>query len=182
MRLNDDPLRAGTSIWTRAVPVLALALALSTAPCRAAAVTAPARAVVVTAGQFINSSDLRFGGIVPGTTQGNVILNPTTNLRTFTGGVQALGGVAGAADFSALSNPGQFTSLSINLPNQIFLARAGGGAPTMRVNAFTLFGNGLLAFGTSGMYTFRVGGTLRVGANQPVGNYSATFTVTANFN
>ncbi len=182
MRSIDVAPCARSGFWkTTALAVVALAAFVSV-PAQSAAVTAPTTAVIVTSGQLINSTDLRFGGIVPGTTQGNVVLNPTTNLRTFTGGVQALGGSAGAADFSALSSPGQFTSVNINLPNQIFLARFGGGAPTMRVNAFTLFGNGVLAFGTSGLYTFRVGGTLRVGASQPVGFYTGTFNVTANFN
>jgi Mat/Ecp fimbriae major subunit len=179
MLLKRTALRHQRRIWRQVVFWTALSSACPTA--YAASVTATSTATILTSGSLVNRTDLRFGKIVAGATSGTVTIVSATNTRTTTGGVQAAGGAIGAADFSALSSPGQFTSVQITLPPSINLVRTTAGAPNMLVNNFNGSGSGSLVLNAQGFYDFRIGATLNVAANQPIGIYTGTFTVIGTF-
>jgi hypothetical protein len=179
MLIERTALRHQTRIWRQVALVVAMSSVCPSA--LATTVTATSTATILTSGSLVNRTDLRFGKIVAGATLGTVTIVSTTNTRTTTGGVQAAGGTIGAADFSALSNPGEFTSVQITLPTSINLVRTTTGAPNMLVNNFNASGSGALVLNAQGFYDFRIGATLRVAANQPLGIYTGTFTVTATF-
>lgn len=178
--------------------VLALAmLGASPACAETAVITGSAEAVVVAPLSLAANKALNFGRIAPGAAAGTVVLNPDS----------AACAVAGPIARTGLCQPAEFTgmgtrrmSLRIQIPASITLTRVGGGA-TMAVTALTLdttpdlqvlTGNGngggngggnprYEIIPTSGIYTFRVGGTLTVGANQPGGIYNGSFVVSVQY-
>ena len=171
---------------------LALACAmLATSPVRAQAATATgtAEAIVVAPLSLIANRALNFGLIAPTPAGGTVVLNPDTNACTTTGTIGR----------SGICQPAEFTGMGvrkmrvrITIPTAITLTRAGGGA-TMVVNNLALdptpdlvpIGNGNSRRWEiqpdNGVFDFRVGGTLNVGANQPGGVYNGTFAVTVQY-
>jgi spore coat protein U-like protein len=135
---------------------------------------------------FIQVENLDFGSIISGTTAGTVTLSPT-NVRTATGGVVLKGTGFQTARFAGMGVVTQRVRIRIT-PNTITLTGPG---PSMTVDSFTIGpGTTLLQTGNSpnyrilalnGIFTFTVGGRLNVGANQPPGSYSGTFTATLDY-
>jgi Mat/Ecp fimbriae major subunit len=146
----------------------------------AATVPGQGRATIVTAGQLVKSDDLRFGLIIPTPTAGSVTIVPATGARTKLGTLTLAGTAFGPAKFTALGNPNQNTSLQLTLPANMTITRVGGGG-SMTVNNWTFSGSGVSVLNAQGFYLFNLGARLNVGANQPVGNYTGTFTMTVNF-
>jgi len=153
--------------------VLAGGIAL---PGQAQAAASPATATAVTLRplSIVKIGDLEFGRIIPGTTAGTVIIDPTTDGRTTTGGTVAAGGLVEAAQFFTYGGPLQ--SVQVNRGTLPTLNRSGGGA-TMAVTQLTLNGPTLRFLTAAGLLDLRVGGTLAVGANQQAGDYSGTFEI-----
>ena len=146
--------------------------------------------------QLIKIEDLEFGRILPSPTAGTVVVNPTTNSCTKTGGVLLFGGCkpalfggmaarnstvrVRAPSIVNLTGPGAPMNLSnITWHFQPDLTRVGGGN-----------GNGVgHAYGNqryrivspTGLFTFRVGGTLGVNANQAPGTYVGSVTIELDF-
>lgn len=172
--------------------VLAFTLAtLSANPAKAQAVaaTGTGTATVVSPLSLVANQAMNFGRIAPAPTAGTVLLNPDTLACTVTGAIARVG-TCQPAEFSGMGVRRML--VRITLPTSITLTRVGGGA-TMAVNAITLdptpdlvqVGNGnnrrWEIQPNDGIFDFRVGGTLNVGANQLGGVYTGTFVVTVQY-
>ena len=141
-----------------------------------------ARAAIVTAGSLVMAQTLDFGDIIPGQSAGTVRVR-IDGTRTATGPVILVGGRHHPAVFAGRGRRNQQIELSIGTPT---IQITGPGAPM----TVTLFEIGDLVGGLrgnrpgrfrittrDGMFTFPVGATLSVGANQQAGVYTGSFTV-----
>jgi hypothetical protein len=145
---------------------------------QAATQTATAKAITLKPLSIVKLRDLEFGTLMPSTTAGTVIVDPTTDLRTTTGGVTAAGGSPQAAQFYTYGTGNLILQVTRGpLP---VLNRAGGGA-TMNVTLLTLNGPTLRVLNAAGLIDLRVGGTLAVSANQLDGSYAGSFDITVTY-
>jgi Domain of unknown function (DUF4402) len=158
-----------------AIVVLAM---LAGTPAFAATANSNAKAITLRPLSIINLSDLDFATNISGTTAGTVVIDPTTDARSVTGGVVAAGGTPQAAQFYTYGGPLQ--TLQVFRGPLPILNRAGGGA-TMNVTGLTLNGPTTRFLNAAGLLDLRVGGTLAVGANQMSGSYSGTFQIIVNY-
>lgn len=164
---------------------------LGCAPAQAQQVTAngAANAVIVAPLSLASNQSMNFGRIAAGNGAGTVLLNPDTLVCTSTGPIIRTG-VCQPAEFGGMGTRRML--VRITLPNSVALNRVGGGA-AMTINAITLdatpdlvrFGNGNNArweiLPNNGVFDFRVGGRLNVGANQLGGVYNGSFVVTVQY-
>ncbi len=152
------------------------ALLLAVAPGVALAATSPsgAKAITLRPLSLLKLRDLDFATNISGTTGGTVIIDPTNDTRTTTGGVTAAGGLPQAAQFYTYGGPLQ--NVQVNRGPLPVLNRFGGGA-TMNVTQLTLNGPVLRFLNAAGLLDLRVGGTLDVTANKLAGAYSGTFDI-----
>jgi hypothetical protein len=136
---------------------------------------------------FVIDDNLDFGTIVRGTTAGTVTITPT-GTRTQTGGVTLInGGGHKAASFAGQGTFLQRVEISLGA-NSISLN--GPGAP-MRVRDFVIGSTPTavltstpLSFriaGLNGVFSFPIGATLDVAANQAPGVYSGNWSITLNY-
>ncbi len=104
-----------------------------------------------------------------------------TNVRTSAGGALPIGPGFQAARFAGRGSQNQIVIVRIQQTTINII----GPGPAMRVRDFTIGPEGSLApiiaplyriLTPSGIFWFNVGATLEVGANQPSGSYSGTFT------
>ena len=178
--------------------LLSLALAGLAAPAALArnpvTATANSQAVIVAALSLIKIKDLNFGRIVARPTAGTVTVNANTGVCTVTGTILETGGCH-YAEFA-----GQGTrrmTVRFQIPATVTLTGPAGA--TMLVDTITLgstpdlsylggngngLGNGNRRYqisSNSGIFTFRIGGRLNVGANQRAGTYTGTFNVTVQY-
>lgn len=138
-----------------------------------------ADATVIAPLLLTETTAMDFGTLAGGTTAGTVVMD-VANARTTTGGATALasaGGTAGA--FTIQGAAAQAYTLTISGTATL----DDGTGNTMTADTFTHNAGAL----TGGVDAFSVGGTLNVGASQPLGVYSTTtggttFTLTANYN
>ena len=177
-RVLSAPL-AVACLWPVATPAQA----------QAVSATANSQAVVVASLSLVSNQTMNFGRIAPSAAGGTVALNPDTNVCTVTGTIVRVGACQ-PAEFSGMGV--RRMRVRITLPTTITLTRAGGGA-TMLVNNIVLdptpdlvpIGNGNSRRWeiqpNNGIFDFRVGGTLNVGANQLGGTYNGTFVVTVQY-
>lgn len=170
---------SGGLFWRRAVAACAVAAAaFAGSGAQAATQAGTAKTIALRPLSIVKLRDLEFGRLISGTTAGTVVINPTTDARTTTGGVTAAGGAPQAAQF--------YTYGTANLTLQVtrgplpVLARAGGGA-TMNVTQLTLNGPTTRFLTAAGLLDLRVGGTLAVAANQLDGTYSGNFNITVTY-
>jgi len=124
-----------------------------------------------------NVQDLDFGQLIPGTTAGTIVINPTSGARTATGGTILAGGTTSTAIFIGVARPNRMVHL--NMPNGTITLTNGTGG-TMTVGNFTTDGNVNRRTDSNGIISFRVAATLNVAANQADGAYTGTFNVTLN--
>lgn len=106
---------------------------------------------------------------------GTAVINPDTDTMTTTGGVAMLGGLAYAAQFEGVS-PAKGVVI-IRIPNKPIAVTRIDGTETMTVDSWTLSGNSRRTVASQEPFAFKVGATLRVGANQAEGLYVGTFDV-----
>ena len=118
--------------------------------------------------------DLDFG-LVTVTTAGTAVLNPNTDAVTTTGGVLFAGGFPHSAVFDGISPIGNI--VIIRLPRNPATVTRVGGTETMTVDNWTLDGSSRRTVPSRTAFTFKVGATLYVGANQVEGTYTGTFDV-----
>lgn len=118
--------------------------------------------------------DLNFASLGV-TTAGTAIVDPNSDTMTTTGGVTHLAGVPYAALFEAVS-PVRAVII-IRIPRDPILVTRVGGTETMIVSDWTLSGNNRRTLVAQEAFSFKVGGTLYVNANQVEGLYLGTFTV-----
>ena len=161
----------------------ALPLALASAQGLAAPVGANPQPTAVLSISYPASlsklNDMDFANFMV-TTAGTAILDSSTDAVTTTGGVVRAGGIPHAARFAAVSPSKNIVKIS--LPKQPVVLTRVGGTETMTVDTWTINGaltRNVVAHET---FTFQVGGTLHVNANQMDGTYVGTFDVTLNYN
>lgn len=152
----------------------------------AAGLAAPIAPAVPPAGQaellksltLTKLADMDFGDLaVAGA--GTAIINPVTDTMTTSGGVLPLRGTPHAAQFRGVASGNSV--VIIRIPNGgINLTRVGG-SETILLNAFTLDGQSKRAMAQAGVFTFKVGATLRPAAGQADGLYTGTFDVTIQY-
>ena len=160
------------------------ALAVLMAP--AAAHAAPASpdtnasgTVTITAPASVRKLDDLYFAYLTVTTAGTAVINPNTDTMTTTGGVIHVGDIPYAALFEAVS-PVKNVVL-IRIPKTASILTRVGGTETMRVDNWTLAGSANRNVVAREPFSFQVGGTLHVNANQVEGTYVGTFTVDVQF-
>lgn len=164
---------------TLCLAALAATATGSPAFAQSATATAEARGTILQSLTLVRQSDLDFGTVAPdATTAGTVSVDASTGARSTTGGVVALPGAFGRAQFDGSGTAGNLVELVLTQP-------AGG----VIVNGANTVGAllGLDSGGTSrtiplgGVFSVYVGGDFSIAANQPSGLYSAQFDLTANY-
>ena len=122
--------------------------------------------------------DMDFGDVTV-TAAGTAVLEPNADAFSTTGGVTKVGGTPHSAEFAGSATTSSI--VNIKIPNQPITLTRVGGAQTMTVSNFTLQGLNKRVIAAQNSFTFRVGGTLNVAANQVEGVYVGTFTVTVQY-
>lgn len=121
--------------------------------------------------------DLKFGTVVSSSASGSVSVSADGSGRTVTGGVTPVASDPGArAMFAGAGSMGEQVSLFLAPPAS--LKDGFGNAMPVAMNLET---TSVLIDSTRAFFV-GVGGTVTVGANQPDGIYSGTFTVLAQYN
>ena len=152
----------------------ALAHAAPVSPARQARGT-----VVLTQAAAVRKlEDLNFGTLAVWSA-GTAIINPNTDTMTTTGGVVYSTGLAYSAMFEAVSPVKNVVHIRIPR-NPITITRVGG-TETMTVGNWTLSGSANRNVVVREPFSFKVGGTLTVNANQAEGLYVGTFDVEVQF-
>ena len=165
----------------RSVSVLALAVAAPQVWAQySTSAEVNASATVVRTLAVTSTSELSFGTFAAGNAPGTLTMTATGN-RSATGGVTMVATNLGSnATVNLAGTPG--TSFSVSLPTTVSLSAATGSA-TMSLGSFSTTLTGSQgSLNTSGTTSFGIGGTLSVNANQAIGTYSGSFTVTLNYN
>lgn len=163
-----------------------LGFGFTTAPASAAPRQADVQVAVVTPLSFVNYENLDFGKIIPANVAGTVTIS-TDNIRSATNGIVLVGTDFQVARFAGMGAQGRRVRIRVT-PATLTLAGPG---PAMTVSNFAIgFDSTLQQVGGSpnyriqaanGVFIFTVGGRLNVGANQPPGTYSGTFTATLDY-
>ncbi|MFP5328835.1 MAG: DUF4402 domain-containing protein [Alphaproteobacteria bacterium] len=157
------------------------AVALAPVPAAAAPVQAltdaDGRALVLIPLTLTKIEDLDFGGVIPSASAGTVTVNAATGARTFSGGATGVPGDAGnRAYFGGAGSPNQQVLVSLSPPTELTSAAG----DTITVLGLTLDGPPMRSIDPVARTFFvGVGGTLQIAADQPAGDYSADFWVTA---
>lgn len=122
-------------------------------------------------------ADLDFGTIIASSTSGTVSIAADGSGQSITGGVTPLASAPGSpAQFAGAGTPNEQVSLFLAPPATIKDV-AGDSMPiSMNLEATSVTIDSTRAFFVG------VGGTVNVGANQPDGVYTGTFTVLAQYN
>jgi hypothetical protein len=191
---SPDCGNAPRNAWRAIFALLACALVLlNPALARAESVTrvGTVEAVIVERSSLIKVDDMNFAKVGSRTTAGAVVLSPATGLCTTPNAV-VMSGTCQPAQFAGMGR--RFFFIRIQYPTSITLTGPG---QAMTVDTITLntapdlllFSPGnsngnrrFLILGQNGMYQFKMGGTLRINANQAAGTYSGNYNVTAVYN
>ncbi len=167
--LNKSGTRARKLCAVIAVSTLAVILALLAGLPKATAL----KPITISQVQTLDFANLIS---TPGAS-GTSVLNPSTGVKSVTGGVTDFGGVHLVALFDVTgSNSGSYT---ITLPGTITITEPGGATTT--ITNFTSFPSGTGAFDGTGKATLVVGATLQVAAGQSSGVYTSVFDVTVTY-
>ena len=123
-------------------------------------------------------ADMDFGDLgVAGA--GTAVINPVTDTMTTSGGVLPLGGAPHAAQFRGVASGNSV--VNIRIPTKSVQLTRIGGTETILLDNFTLDGQSKRAMAQAGVFTFKVGGTLRPAAGQADGTYTGTFDITIQY-
>lgn len=165
----------GRLLTLLAAELLSIAAA---APVLAAPVAAPIPAIgtveIALPATVRRLEDLNFGYLSV-TTAGTAVVNPNTDALTTTGGVVPLGGFPYAALFEAVS-PRKGVVI-VRIPHNPITVTRVGGTETMTVSNWTISGSNNRNVAAQEPFSFKVGGTLFVNANQAEGAYIGNFDV-----
>jgi len=155
------------------VGLLVVGFTATALPCLAAQATARVGATIVSGLAITNVRSLEFGVIAPDA-GGNVVVSPDGR-RTAFGGARLLdsGDTTFSAEFAVKGAAG--ATYSVALPGSVVITS---GSDNMTVSDFSCTAPGSLAGGST---TLRVGATLAVAANQPLGRYEGAFDVVVNY-
>lgn len=149
------------------------------APGGTATMTGTASAQVITPISIVATAPLRFGVMAQPNAAGTVTVSTSGSIST-TGGMVGNTAIAQgssgpqAGKFRVSGEPGR--QFFITLPAAATVTRTGG---SMTITLFTV---GALTGSPVGTLDIAVGGTLAVGASQPVGTYNGTYQITASYN
>lgn len=173
-----------------ALACLLLAGALSVPVAVQAAETAPVTAstVLVEDLSIAKAADMDFGNVIIATGGGTIVMTPTaTPTCTVTGGI-IKSGVCQPAEFIGAGRVNRQVRVRIPPSGRMTVTNPGGA--TMRIDNMDINGSPdttvirenvrsfrLRVLNPSGLFYFRVGGRLNVGATQAQGTYTGTFTV-----
>ncbi|MEO0462839.1 MAG: DUF4402 domain-containing protein [Pseudomonadota bacterium] len=173
-----------------ALSMIALAASvLGTAPLAAQnADSAEARAFLVTPLSFVKEFDLDFGQIIPGATNGEIVMDSTGIIST-TGGITVLTGTSQPARFWGY---GQFNQrVLINIDQNSYLLTHTNGSDTMVYDRVTIGSQPPIRITTNprrfriinpdGFFSFTIAGRLQVASSQEPGEYTGEFTVTLEY-
>ena len=154
-----------------------------------ATATGTAQAAIIETNTLFATQPMDFGRIAPRATSGTVVLEPTNGTCSVTGTILQFDRCQ-AGEFVGMGR--RRFIVRISLPASVTLTGPGG---TIVLDTLTLDTSPDLALqggngngnapkryeivSPTGIYAFTVGGTLRVGANQPAGTYTGTYAVTA---
>ncbi|WP_198912288.1 DUF4402 domain-containing protein [Parvularcula mediterranea] len=162
-------LKACSAASTAILAVTSIAAAQDTADFTASALIL--EAITVT-----KSTDLDFASIAPDASTAATVEVTPAGARNC-GAILTCSGTVSAASFSVTGADG--ATFAVTLPAA---ANITSGADTMLVDTFTSSLTGNTGTLTGGAATFSLGATLNVGAAQPAGSYTGTFTVTVDYN
>lgn len=164
----------------------ALGAAFGAVPAHADTEVANAEITVVRPLSFVIDNNLDFGTLIPGTVAGTVVMAPT-GVRTANNGIVLVGAGHTPATFAGQGTNNQRVDVSIG-SNSIFITGPG---TQMRVRDFIMGSTPTAVLTTTprrfrinsatGIFTFPIGATLEVGANQAPGTYTGTWSVTLNY-
>lgn len=163
---------------------LTASVALASGPALAASgnpatATGRANAAVIAPIGISNVSALRFGAFVKPTTAGTLTVS-TAGVATAAGGVVGMNTIAqttggpGAAQFLIILQPN--INFTVQIPASISLSS---GSQSMTVTNLATALQTISTFRGLRTYSLRIGGRLNVAANQAIGTYSGTYSVTA---
>lgn len=157
----------------------AAATALTAVPAAAvpAVTDATSEALVLIPLTLTRIDHLEFGTLIPSAAPGTVTINATTGARTVAGGVTEVASDAGnRAYFGGAGSPGQQVLMALSPPVEL-VSIAGDAIPVL---GMTLDGPAMRTVDPVARTFFvGVGGTLQIAADQPEGDYSADFSLTA---
>ena len=162
-----------------ALIVLAAPLPALAAPGGSATLTGAASATVIQPISIVATAPLSFGVMAQPTAAGTVTVS-TAGIVTTGGGMVGNTAIAQgssgpqAGKFRVSGDPGR--QFFVTLPAAATVNRTGG---SMTITLFTV---GALTGSPVGTLDIAVGGTLAVGAAQPVGTYTGTYQITATYN
>ena len=145
----------------------------------AASPNASGKAVLLIPLTLTKIDDLDFGTMISSSSSGTVALNATTSARTFAGGVTGVTSpVAHRGYFGGGGSASQQVIVSLTAPATL----ANSNGDTIDVLALTLDGGPIRSIDpVTRAFFVGVGGILMLNANQPDGDYSADFTLTAQY-
>jgi hypothetical protein len=147
-----------------------------------ASVSATAKGTVLLPLTLTESQQLDFGTVIASpTTAGNVIIDANTGARTVGGGVVGVPAYPGQRGlFQGAGSANQVVLLNMTPPTVLT-----SGANSLAVTSMTFDTAGGLSttrtIDATGAFSIGVGGNFAIGANQPNGVYSASYTVTADY-
>lgn len=139
---------------------------------QAAPSTGTATATIFAPITVTKTTDLAFGTIVAGAAAANVTIT-SAGVRTCDAGLTCSGTIS-AVSFNIAGSTGEIVTVSSDA-----VVTLASGANTMTA---TLSPNATTLMLAGGVASFKVGGTLSVGANQATGTYTGTFNVTVDYN
>lgn len=147
-----------------------------------------AEAFLVTPLSFVKELDLDFGQIIPGNTDGTVVMDSTGAVTT-TGGVVQISGTQQPARFWGYGSFNQRVLINVDA-NSYTLTREGG-TETMIMDQILIGSRPPIIINTNprrfriinpdGYFSFTMAGRLQVAADQAPGVYSGEFTVTLEY-
>lgn len=134
-----------------------------------------ASAHVVSGLSLSKTADLEMGAVMPGDTVGSITVSSEDTSRRASGGVSTAASPWGAARFAVSgAAAAEVSRLRVSLPDRVVLS-GGSSGETLTAHGFT----GRLVGSGTGLELV-VGATVDVGAGQPAGRYTGTFTVIVN--
>ena len=148
--------------------------ALSSTGAQAATLGADAKATILSAVQLAQNDALDFGVIASSSTAGTVDLPTGSNGRTCSAGVTCVG-TALRGQFTVSGAASGYNVAIAVAPSATLTSLGGNTMSAALVSSIPGFTS------TGASQAFFVGGTLSVGANQPAGVYTGSYTVSANY-
>jgi hypothetical protein len=135
--------------------------------------------ITVTIGQLINITSVRNMnfGIVQSTPGSQSVILSTAGV--ITGAAYSVGGTPAAGVFTVTGQPSQ--NVTITFPSSSFTVTSGANSMTVSALTSSPAAGQSVSLGSTGSFNVSAGGTLGVGANQPAGTYSGSYTIQVNY-